>query len=122
MNTVLKAISIMAIGATPVNAQATDWWWVSGTPGADNIYFVDADSVVKNGNKVTFVNASFRRSGENKTELLTMYCDQTVGSEEQSAMRDFACSSKDERMANALNLGGAEPDQLAMAIFAMPKS
>jgi hypothetical protein len=122
MNTALKAISIIAISATSASAQATDWWWVSGRPGADNVYFVDAESVVKNGNKVTFVQASFKRSGETKYAVLTMNCDLPQRDADVDALRDFACASQDIRMQNALSLGGTEPRQLAVTIFSMPDS
>lgn len=110
----------IAAGLALVSTQASaaDWWWVSGQPGSSVVQFVDAESVVREGETVTFLTARVERSDQTARETReTLRCDLEEG---DAALRRFACATDEQRMHFAAMLGPLTPLYAARAVFATP--
>jgi hypothetical protein len=93
-------------------AMAADWWWVSGEPEDAAITFVDAESLAQGVARAVSVD----RTGAMRPQTVVVDCAKPDG-----AVQRFACASDDERMNNYAMLGGLDPREAALALFASGK-
>lgn len=114
-----RRLLIASVAAlVPAQAFAADWWWVAGDPGSNVALFVDADSVTREGEVVTFISARVERGDEAARETRqTMRCGSNEG---DMALRRFACATNEERMHFAAMLGPLTPLYAARAVFEAP--
>ena len=120
MNCIGRAVLTAAILAGSSQAQAADWWWVSGEPQDRAIQFVDADTVLRDNAHATVQVLSVERTGQSSAKVLRFRCDTPPDSPEIQPIRLFACGEADERVKIAAMLGPITPREAAQAIFASP--
>ena len=94
-------------------AVAADWWWVSGEPDDAMIVFVDAESIAAGTSRAVAID----RSGIVRPLTVSVDCSKPVG----TAVQRFACASDEERMNSYAMLGGLDPRDAALALFASAK-
>jgi hypothetical protein len=94
-------------------AMAADWWWVSGDPEDAAIIFVDAASLTEGKARAVSVD----RSGTVTPQSVAIDCAKPA----DTAVQRFACASEDERMNSYAMLGGLDPREAALALFASGK-
>lgn len=99
-------------------AQAADWWCVLGAPDAPVAQFVDADTAVRSGNRISIHVLRFDQAGRAQQGIEQVRCDARAASADDKALRDFACGTMDYRMNSAVMLGAMTPSQAAHVIFA----
>ena len=106
-----------AAALAPVAAHAADWWWVAGEPGAQDAWFVDADSISATGSQRSFQMlriAADRRS--NPEEGVQVDCARPSS----DAVQRFVCATPEERASIGAMLGPVAPEAAAKAIFETP--
>jgi hypothetical protein len=118
MKTIGRMIVAGAAFAASAQAQAADWWCVLGAPDAPVTQFVDADTAVRSGNRVSIHVLRFDRADQTQQGIEQVQCDARTTSAEHKALRDFACGTLDYRMNSAVMLGAMTPSQAAHVIFA----
>lgn len=99
------------------SAQATDWWCVPSDRQDRAIQFVDADTVVRSNNNVSFRVLRIDRTGESRQEFQQFRCDMQLLSSDDRDIRDFACADMETRMNSAVMLGTMTPQQASHVIF-----
>lgn len=115
---IAAAAVLMAVSA---QAHAADWWLVSGEPGGSAAIFIDADTVVRHRDAVTFRMERIQRDGPAVATIEQLRCDATPGSREEEAVLHFACATEEERMDFAMIVSPMTPQETARLIFAMPR-
>lgn len=120
MKKLMIAITAFIFASAPALALGEDWWLVSGEPGDTSVQFIDASSVEKQGNSMSFDVATYWSNGRSMERDLTMNCNVRPGAESYAELWTFACGTEELRMKSALKLGSQTPEWLANTIFTMP--
>jgi hypothetical protein len=115
------AVAALMMMSASTQAHAADWWWVAGEPGGSTAIFIDADTVVKHDDAVSFRTQRIQRDGRATEINGQMRCNTPSASTEEEAMRRFACATPEERMSFALIVAPMTPGETARLIFAMPR-
>jgi predicted RNA polymerase sigma factor len=116
----VRFLGMMMAAATalaPATAQAADWWWVAGEPGAQDAWFVDTESISATGSQRSF-------------QMLRIAADRSSNPEEgvqvdcarpsSDSVQRFVCAPPEERNAIGAMLGPVAPEAAAKAIFEAP--
>lgn len=114
------AAGLLALGAMPGTASAADWWWVAGEPGADEVWFVDADTIMSAGGETSFSQLHMKRDGAPPTaSQARLRCDDAA-SDHEAAVRRFVCATPEQRISLGAMLGPLPPEVSARIIFDAP--
>lgn len=115
----IAVAAVMMAGSA--QAHAADWWLVAGEPGDDAAIFVDADTIARSADTVTFRMERIPRDGHAIATAEQMRCGTPSAASEEEAVRRFACATQEERMRIALIVSPMTPGDTARLIFALPK-
>lgn len=110
---------LLILAAAPGTASAADWWWVAGEPGSDEIWFVDADTIMS-GDETSFSQLHLTRDGAPQTASeARLSCDEAAN-DPDDAIRRFVCATPEERNSLGAMLGPIPPEVSARIIFDAP--
>ena len=113
-------IAGLAVAATPGVASAADWWWVAGEPGSDEVWFVDADTIMSAGGETSFNQLHLKRGGGPQTaSQARLRCNDTAG-DRNDAIQRFVCATPEQRISLGAMLGPIPPEVSARIIFDAP--
>lgn len=118
MKSFCKAALAALIFAVPAQAQAGEWWLVTGEPGDDAAQFADSASIVETGNMRTITIADHRRDGRNSERTVSIRCDRAG----TTALDRFTCGDDAYRMRTAMLLGETSRESFARILFSVPKA
>lgn len=106
------------IVAAPAQAQASEWWLVTGEPGDDVAQFADSASIVDKGPVRTIHIVDHWRDGRAVSRTISIHCDRTSN----VALNLFACGDDAYRMRTAMLLGEMHREDFARVLFSVAPS
>lgn len=118
MNHLRKLLAgLLAAAAVPSAASAADWWWVAGEPGGDDVWFVDASTIMAKGGETSFSQLHLTRNGASDSATMEKTsCDEANA----DPVRRFVCATPEQRMSLGAMLGSIPPAVSARIIFDAP--
>ena len=111
---------LLVFMAAPGTASAADWWWVAGEPGSDEIWFVDAATIMSGGGETSFSQLHFKRDNTPQTASQARLRCSDAANDPNDAIRRFVCATPAERNSLGAMLGPIPPEVSARIIFDTP--
>jgi hypothetical protein len=111
---------LLVATAAPGTASAADWWWVAGEPGSDEVWFVDADTIMSAGGETSFSQLHLKRGGAPQTASQARLRCSEAANDRDDAIRRFVCATPEERISLGAMLGPISPEVSARIIFDTP--
>jgi hypothetical protein len=123
MRLICAVTFLTGLMAMPASARAADWWLVKGEPGGRDAYFIDTDTIARDGAATWFhmlhINAA---RGPDPSRMEQVRCGQAEwGDGDLDAIYRFVCATPEERMSLGAMLGSLTPELTAQTIFQMPQ-
>jgi len=111
---------LLAVAAMPGTAFAADWWWVAGEPGSDEVWFVDAATIMSTGGETSFSQLHMKRDGNPRAYSQARLRCGDGANDPNDAIRRFVCATPAERNSLGAMLGPIPPEVSARMIFDTP--
>ena len=85
---------LLAVAAMPGTAFAADWWWVAGEPGSDEVWFVDAATIMSTGGETSFSQLHMKRDGNPRAYSQARLRCGDGANDPNDAIRRFVCATR----------------------------
>lgn len=116
----LYAMTFLAtLTASPSVAHAAEWWLVAGDLGDRDAYFVDTDTIARDGAATWFQMLHINRAhGTEPTRMEQVRCGEAhFENEARDAVNRFVCATPEDRASLGAMLGSIPPELTAQMIF-----